>query len=390
MRVMKPLAVVAWSMLTPFGEDGATIDALFANRSGFTPQPSHWKLRNALAAVVPERPGCASADWQWQRHLANLVTRRVLDKLAIDIRRMRDRCAFVFATSYGHLLDDARADTMSSWAKDCVLSVGCNLDPIVVGSGCSSGSDALGVAAAMLDCGVIDMAVVVAVDIVTAAKRIAHSALGTMTASQFRPFDIDRSGMLLGEAAAAIVLGRSEDRPEQQGELVGVGASNDAAGLTAPDPSGLSIRLALDRALAAANLTPGDLALYLAHGTATHLNDELEGRIVEEVFAGDATLAVVGTKGALGHSLGACGVVEFILLLQMLDRQLAPATVGLTDPMAGLRGRFAGPEGRPLAGPHGVSMTLGFGGFNTALIARSNRTSTAGVEEHSIMSEHRP
>ncbi len=367
---MKPLAVAAWSMMTPAGEDEATINALFEQRSAFSPQASPWKLRNALAAVVPARPSHAARDGQWQRYLATSVTRKVLDMLSMDMQKARERCAFVFATSYGHLVDDAGSDTMSTWAKDVVRSVRCDLDPIVVGSGCSSGSDALGVAAAMLDCGTIDIAIVVAVDIVTAAKRIAHSTLGTMAVGYHQPFDIRRNGMLLGEASAAVVLMRSEDCPERRGELVGIGASNDAFGLTAPDPSGLSVRLALDRALLAAELTYSDLALYLAHGTGTQLNDDLEAKVVEEVFATNEMLTIVGTKGALGHSLGACGLVEFILLLQMLNRQLAPATVGLTDPIGSISARFPGPAGRPLSGPYGVSVTLGFGGFNTALIAR--------------------
>lgn len=367
---MKPLAVAAWSMITPLGEDDATIDALFERRSAFSPQTSQWKLRNTLAAVVPDRPSHAARDGQWQRYLGTYVTRKVLDTLSIGIKT-RDRCAFVFATSYGHLIDDAGSDTMSTWAKDCVRSVRCDLDPIVVGSGCSSGADALGVAAAMLDCGTIDTAIVVAVDIVTAAKRIAHSTLGTMAVSSHKPFDIRRSGMLLGEASAAVVLMRSEDCPEHRGELVGIGASNDAFGLTAPDPSGLSVRFALDRALLAAGLTYGDLALYVAHGTGTQLNDDLEAKVIEEVFADNEMLAIVGTKGALGHSLGACGLVEFILLLQMLNRQMAPVTVGLTDPIGSISARFPGPQGRLLSGPYGVSVTLGFGGFNTALIARA-------------------
>src|SRR5215211_6875927 len=109
---MKPLAVAAWSMITPFGEDDATINALFEQRSAFSPQTSPWKLRNPLAAVVPDRPSHATRVAQWQRHLATYVTRKVLD--TIDIRK--ERCAFVFATSYGHLLDDAGDDTMSTWA----------------------------------------------------------------------------------------------------------------------------------------------------------------------------------------------------------------------------------------------------------------------------------
>jgi 3-oxoacyl-[acyl-carrier-protein] synthase II len=231
----------------------------------------------------------------------------------------------------------------------------------------------------MLNSGTIDIGIVVAVDIVTAAKRIAHSTLGTMTSSEHKPFDISRSGMLLGEASAAVALMRSEHCAEPRGELLGIGASNDAFGLTSPDPSGLSVRLALERALLAAGLTYNDLALYFAHGTGTQLNDDLEAKVVEEVFANNAMLTIVGTKGALGHSLGSCGLVEFILLLQMLNRQIAPATVGLSDPIGSISQRFPGPEGRQLSGPYGVSVTLGFGGFNTALIARASHAKAEGT-----------
>ncbi len=370
---MKPLAVAAWSMITPFGEDDAAITALFERRSALSVQPTAWNLRNPRAAVVAERPPHSARDGEWQRFLATHVIRKVLDTTAIDIRNERQRCAFVFATSYGHLLDDPGSDTMSTWARDCARSMGSDSEPIVVGSGCSSGSDALAVAAAMLHCGMTDTAVVVAVDIVTAAKRLAHSILGTMAVGDIKPFDVGRSGMLLGEAAAAVVLVRAESCARSRGDLVGIGASNDAFGLTAPDPTGLSVRLALERALHAAELSPGDLALYLAHGTGTQLNDDVEAKVVEDVFADNEALTIVGTKGALGHSLGACGLVEFILLLQMLNRRLAPATVGLKHAIDTIAARFPGPNGRVLAGPYGVSVTLGFGGFNTAVVGRASQ-----------------
>jgi hypothetical protein len=91
---MKPLAVAAWSMITPLGEDEATVNALFEQRSAFTPQASSWKLRNALAAVVSDRPRHAERDGQWQRYLGTRVTRKVLDTLSIDVQKTRDRCAF--------------------------------------------------------------------------------------------------------------------------------------------------------------------------------------------------------------------------------------------------------------------------------------------------------
>lgn len=370
-RTMMPLAVAASSTVTPLGDRDQTLQALFDHRSGFAAHPSRVALRNEQAALIADRPAEAARDGQWQRLLGTRMLRDVIAAAPSVWRPGDQRCAVLFATSYGHLLDDRGADTMASWARDCTRGAGCDLEPIVVGSGCSSGADALGVAAAMLDGGMIDAAAVVAVDIVTAAKRTAHSALGTMTTSEHRPFDVDRSGMLLGEGGAAVVLARSADCPACEGELLGIGAANDAYGLTAPDPSGRSVLLALDRALAAASLTYDDLSLYLAHGTATHRNDALEALVIDQVFAGHDDLVVVGTKGALGHSLGACGLIEFNLMLGMLAMRRAPGTVGLIETIDRVATKLAEPGGRTLLGGRGVSVTLGFGGFNTALIARA-------------------
>lgn len=366
---MMPLAVAASSTVTPLGDCDQTLRALFEHRSGFGNHPSPFALRNTRAALIPDRPAEAASDRRWQRLLGTRVLRTVIAAAPSVWRPGERRCAVVFATSYGHLMDDRGADTMSSWARDCTRGAGCDLEPVVVGSGCSSGADALGVAAAMLDSGIVDAAAVVAVDIVTAAKRMAHSALGTMTPDEHRPFDVNRNGMLLGEGAAAVLLARSTDWGG--GELLGIGASNDAYGLTAPDPSGLSVRLALDRALGAAGLGYEDLSLYLAHGTATKRNDELEALVIEQAFAAQDGPVVVGTKGALGHSLGACGLIEFNLMLRMLATRRAPGTVGLVEPIPRIAGKLARAGGQALLGGVGVSVTLGFGGFNTALIARA-------------------
>ena len=368
---MGPIAVRAWSMITPLGTDDETLAALFKGCSGFSARPSSHTLRSTLAASIPHRPRRATTDKAWQHHLAVTVGRATLAKAGINVGSMGQRIAFVFATSYGHLLDDPNADTMSTWAGECARSLGSDADPVVVGSACSSSADAIGMAAALLDAHMADLVVVIAVDIVTEAKRLAHSMLGTLTDGRHTPFDVARSGMLLGEAAAAAVLGRAADGRPNEGELVGAGASNDAAGLTAPDRSGASVRLAMDRALLSSGLSLDDLSLYLAHGTATILNDEVETKVLVDLFGARDDLVVLGTKGALGHSLGACGLVEFIILLGTLNAGAVPATVGLVNPIPEIAGRFPTQETRALSSAYGVSVTLGFGGFNTALIARA-------------------
>jgi 3-oxoacyl-[acyl-carrier-protein] synthase II len=132
--------------------------------------------------------------------------------------------------------------------------------------------------------------------------------------------------------------------------------------------------LAVRRALAEAGLDTGQVALVSAHGTGTPVNDAVEAASLAELFpptpAGTAPL-VFGTKGALGHSLGATGAIEAITVILALRDGVAPPIANLTSPLPD----FPLPLARPgatawdrAAGTAGISLTLGFGGFNTCLL----------------------
>lgn len=381
---MPAAAVVAYSLVTPFGSASQTVKALQEQRSAFTASTDESSLRNRLAATIPRVSVSQTDDGKWQRHLAMRVLQDAIGTQLSDFRERQHRTGFIFSTSYGHLLDDGRDDTMSAWAQDCLHDLGLEASPIVVGSGCSSSSDGMVVAAAMLADGTVDAAVVVAVDIVTRAKLLAHSKLGTMTRDIPRPFDVDRSGILLGEAAATIIMRRSSDVSAHEGELVGVGSSNDAYSLTAPDPSGTAVKGAIDRALRSANLSPKDIGIYYAHGTGTDLNDAVEAKVVAEYFSQNTELTLIGTKGALGHSLGACGAVEFVLLIEMLKSGIVPPTVGMARPVSSISHRFPRAARHGGRARYGLSVTLGFGGFNTALIVRAHPTEKPDPSETDV------
>ncbi|HQV04689.1 MULTISPECIES: beta-ketoacyl synthase N-terminal-like domain-containing protein [unclassified Novosphingobium] len=369
---MKPLAVIASAMQSPFGDADATYAALIAGRDAFAPLECAWLLRNDLVAVLPNHPQDGASWGAWQRQLGVEVGRQALEAASADRDLDLDKCGCVFATSFGHLLDQPGQDTMSTWASDCASQLGFTRPPFVAGSGCSSGADAIALAAALLDRHCFDTILVVAVDIVTPGKRLAHSLLGTMTSDRVRPFDLARSGMLIGEAAGALLMQRSEGPEIAVFELLGVGAANDASGLTAPDQSGLSVRLAIERALLSGSLDPQDIAVYLAHGTGTELNDLTEAKVVAECFTAHPDLVMMAVKGSIGHSLGACGLVEFLLLLQALRHGKGAPIAGLSDPLASVADRLHLAAPSQLKGQCGISVKLGFGGFNSALIARVN------------------
>ncbi|NVN10069.1 beta-ketoacyl synthase N-terminal-like domain-containing protein [Nguyenibacter vanlangensis] len=360
--------VAAWSIATPLGNDEDALAALFAGQCGISRLESPFPLRNDRAGIISSVARNDATLSEWQRQLGKLVGQRAISRAGID--PCDPKTGYVFATSYGHLLDEPGHDTMSSWAEDCVKMLGGLVAPVVVGTACSAGSDALGIASALLAGGQYDAVVVVAVDIVTIAKRLAHSGLGTMTDTTPKPFDIERNGMIVGDAAAAVVLRPLSLCKNSCGVLLGYGASNDAAGLTAPDQSGESVELAIRRALMAASTEINDVSVYLAHGTSTHLNDLVESKVIGKIFPKHSNIKLYGTKGALGHSLGACGLLEFIILVDVLRRRSVPPSVGLTVPIEEVSEYLPLVASAPTSSSIGLSVTLGFGGFNTALLGK--------------------
>jgi len=194
-------------------------------------------------------------------------------------------------------------------------------------------------------------------------------------ASACRPFDASRSGTVLGEGAAAVVLEplekvRSEGR-EVLAELCGYGSTLDAYSLTAPDPEGDGAARAMQAALEEAGLRPEAVGHINTHGTGTLLNDEVEAKAIRRVFCNcwERTPASA-TKSVTGHMIAAAGAVEFGACLLSLLRAVLPANpflskVGRSCELAHVTGQAA-----PFAGEYVLSNSFGFGGQNASLLLR--------------------
>lgn len=353
------------SWTTPLGDGLDDVwHRLLACADGLRPWTSALRLRNELAAFVPTvDPAAPPHERQHELATTTLLAAFHDAGLAVDAPDV----AVVLGTSYGAHLDDA-TDSLSQWAVDSAAAIGYPGDPICVSTACSAGSDSIAVGAALIASGCCQVAVCGGVDVVTDAKRLGHSALGTMSAQRLRSFDERHCGMLLGEGAGFVVLqGGSPAR--SYARLRGCGGANDAAGMTAPDPTGDSVAMAVRRSLRAGGVDLSEVAVVSAHGTGTPLNDTAEILGLRTLFAGLPHFPLVfGTKGALGHALGACGAIEAISVVQALRTGLVPPVCGLEVPTAQAAGlvRPGGPH--RFEGTTGVSVTLGFGGFNTSLV----------------------
>ncbi len=189
------------------------------------------------------------------------------------------------------------------------------------------------------------------------------------------PFDLNRSGFVMGEGAGIIVLEELEHAQSRNakilGEIIGYGSSCDAHHITAPNPDGEGASLAMLLALEDAGLDPDSVDYINAHGTSTPLNDKTETKAIKQTFKEHAAkLSVSSTKSHLGHLLGASGAVEAIICLKALQMGVIPATINHLehDPECDLD--VVANHTRKQNIKIAMSNSLGFGGHNASLIFR--------------------
>lgn len=186
------------------------------------------------------------------------------------------------------------------------------------------------------------------------------------------PFDENRSGFVLGEGAAALVL-ESYDHAKARGakilaEVVGYGSTCDAYHITAPDPTGDGAARALKQAMDEAGITPDQVGYLNAHGTATHANDVGEAKAINLAFGTDSDLQVSSTKSMTGHLLGAAGAVEAVATVAALQQGELPPNMGLTkqDPECQIN-VVTEPGTKAPDLEYAMSDSLGFGGHDAVL-----------------------
>ncbi|MCS3642585.1 beta-ketoacyl-ACP synthase II [Salinibacter ruber] len=250
-------------------------------------------------------------------------------------------------------------------------------------SACATGNHNIGDAYRMIQRGDMDAALCGGTDACVTRLGIAGfasmRALSTRNddpARASRPFDAHRDGFVMGEGAGALFI-EDLERARARGatiyaEIEGIGMSADAHHLTAPDPEGGGVCLALNRVLDNAGLEPTDVDYINAHGTSTPLGDEAETKALKKVFDDHAyDLNVSSTKSMTGHLLGAAGAIEAIAAIQALRHDVVPPTINFeeADPACDLDYTFNEAEERPVS--MALSNAFGFGGHNTSLALRA-------------------
>lgn len=204
-----------------------------------------------------------------------------------------------------------------------------------------------------------------------AMRALAHADAADPSRS-CKPFSANRTGLVLGEGAAALILERDDWAARRgariYGEIVGYGNASDAFNISKPDAGG-QVR-AMRLALADATLLPEEIDYVNAHGTATHVGDVVETNALKEVFGNSRRPCVSSTKALHGHLMGASGAVEMVASVMALDRGIVPPTAHLDEPDPACDLDYVPNQARRLDLRAVMSNSFGFGGMNAVLVTR--------------------
>jgi len=241
-----------------------------------------------------------------------------------------------------------------------------------ISTACSSAAHAVGLGYSMVASGSAPVALVGGSEAPFSLGLLkAWEALRVVSAGTCRPFSKDRSGMILGEGGAMLVLETMDSAKARgihiYGEVVGFGMSSDACHITHPSSDGAAA--AMQRALSNANIAPEQIGYINAHGTGTEVNDSTETAAIRKVFGAHADkLAVSSTKSMHGHTLGAAGALEAAAAVLALHHGVLPPTANYTTPDPNCDLDVIPNTARKAQVDCCLSNSFAFGGLNAALV----------------------
>lgn len=308
-----------------------------------------------------------------------------LSKASVEINQ---RTVFVLSSTKGNVGLLKSADnpdniiSLGKAAKKIADAVNIPTEPIVVCNACISGVSALILANRLLKNGNYDNAIVCGVDVQNEFIISGFQSLKALSPYECKPFDIERLGLNLGEAAATIVMQR-EDR-QGSWHLVNGAIRNDAHHITNPSPIGEGCHNAIEYVLD--GISRESIAQINAHGTATMFNDQMESKAISR--AGLSEVPTNALKGYLGHTMGASGIIETILTMHALDEGIVLGTRGYEE--IGVGGKVKiNSENSSTHKTDFLKIISGFGGCNGAILLSHNQTNTNNLSNGHFTVAHR-
>lgn len=237
-----------------------------------------------------------------------------------------------------------------------------------VTNACSSGTDAIGIAASWIRQGFCDLVIAGGADALSGISYTGFSRLMITSPEKCRPFDKDRQGLNLGEGAAVLILASKKAIQKLElnsiAKVMGYSTCSDAHHLTAPHPEGAGLKQAINEALKRSGISISEIDFINVHGTGTENNDRIEGEMISQLFP---STPFSGIKGFTGHTLGAAGAIEAVMTIMSLQNGLLMPTRGFHEAAAGVNA-IPVKEKTVIKAKYALSESLAFGGNNSALV----------------------
>ena len=250
--------------------------------------------------------------------------------------------------------------SIDSFAQEISHELNLNPFTMTVSTACTSSVNAVLEARNLINSGVFKYAIVVGVEVHSKMMSNGFSSMRLLSSDFQRPFDVNRNGLVLGEAIAAVLVGKDDSEWSLRG-----GYSNcNSLNITSVSPSGEEYTEVMNQAIDYAKIKPEDITVVKAHATSTPTNDMSEINAIKKVFSPGVTFTAM--KPYVGHTLGACGVLELAMFMSCIDDGFIPKTLNHTKSII--------PEYVPLLEEKecksGIFMLnyFGFGGNNTSII----------------------
>lgn len=294
-----------------------------------------------------------------------------LNQTRID--KSSPRTIFILSSTKGNinLLESAEDDeelreiiSLHHSAKKIARYFGFSNQPVVISNACISGILAIITGMRMINSGQYDHAIVAGADVISKFVLSGFQSFQAVSNDLCKPFDEHRKGINLGEAAGTVIL--SADKTNSKGMKMSGGAvTNDANHISGPSRTGEELSMAILKAMKQANVTPEEIDLISAHGTATIYNDEMEAKAI--TLAGLQQTPVNSLKGYYGHTLGAAGIIESIISMYSIEENLIVPTMGFKKSGVSMPLNLSGNlKHQPVQKV--IKTASGFGGCNAALV----------------------
>lgn len=278
------------------------------------------------------------------------------------------KTVFILSSTKGNIewLYEKEDDRLLLSTSAALISKQLGIDhlPIIVSHACVSGVIATLYALRLLQSGKYENAIITGADRFTKFVLNGFQSFQAIAEAPCKPFDKNRAGINLGEAAATLILSSNKTH-HPLAQLVSGATSNDANHISGPSRTGEELAMAINKTIREARISAHEIDLVSAHGTATLYNDEMESKAF--TLAGVASASIHSLKGYIGHTLGAAGIAETALLIEALRNQQLIPSIGFEEPGVSCEINVTKNTSSKLL-TYALKTASGFGGCNAATV----------------------